>query len=286
MEKYVGRFAPSPTGDLHQGSLVCALASYLDARAHNGTWLIRIENIDPPREKENAIKNQLRILDILEMHSDEPILYQSHRLNAYGEALEYLKKQGKAYGCCCTRKSIEEEQKKKGLDPHVYPGTCRKGLNGHVARSWRFWVPTGVINFKDRWDGKVFSQNLETEVGDFVLKRADGLWAYQLAVVVDDAFQGITHIVRGADLLDNTPRQIALQNALNVPTPKYMHVPLVLAADGLKLSKQNGATPLREDELDKELIQAWNHLGFESFSFDGFPDFYRKAIPLWRSRFL
>lgn len=286
MEKYVGRFAPSPTGDLHQGSLVCALASYLDARAHNGTWLIRIENIDPPREKAGAIQNQLRILDLLQMHSDEPILYQSNRLDAYNEALEYLKKQGKAYSCCCTRKSIEEAQKQKGLDPHVYPGTCRNGLRGHAVRSWRFLVPKGVTTFRDRWDDSDFSQNLEEEVGDFVLKRADGLWAYQLAVVVDDAYQGVTHIVRGADLLDNTPRQIALQNALNVPTPKYMHVPLVLAEDGLKLSKQNGATPIREDDLAKALVKAWKHLGFESFSFDSFQDFYRKAIPLWRNRFL
>ncbi len=286
MEKYVGRFAPSPTGDLHQGSLVCALASYLDARAHQGTWLIRIENIDPPREKEGAIRNQLRILDILEMHSDKPILYQSNRLDAYSEALEYLKKQGKAYGCCCTRKSIEEAQKEKGLNPHVYPGTCRNGLKGHAVRSWRFLVPKGTTAFTDRWNGTVFSQNLEEDVGDFVLKRADGLWAYQLAVVVDDAFQGVTHIVRGADLLDNTPRQIALQEALNYTTPKYMHLPLVLAEDGLKLSKQNGATPLKENELDKALIKAWNHLGFESFPFTGFQDFYRKAISLWRKRFL
>lgn len=286
MEKYVGRFAPSPTGDLHQGSLVCALASYLDARAHNGTWLVRIENIDPPREKAGAIHHQLRILDLLQMHSDEPILYQSNRLDAYSEALEYLKKQGKAYGCCCTRKSIEEAQKKKGLNPHVYPGTCRNGLSGQAVRSWRFLVPKGVTTFRDRWDGTDFSQNLEKEVGDFVLKRADGLWAYQLAVVVDDAYQGVTHIVRGADLLDNTPRQIALQNALNVPTPKYMHIPLVLAEDGLKLSKQNGATPLKENELDRALISAWNHLGFESFPFDSFQDFYRKAIPIWKNRFL
>ncbi len=219
---YRGRFAPSPTGPLHFGSLVSALASWLDARAHGGAWLVRIEDIDGPRTVPGAAEDILSTLERFGMRADEPPVWQSHRFARYQEALEQLQADGLVYACGCTRKEIADSL----LHAHArnttlaYPGTCRNGLNGKPARAWRLRVPDGdaaVITFEDRWQGSQ-TQNLATEVGDFVLRRADDQWAYQLAVVVDDADAGITHVVRGADLMDSTARQIYLQRCLGVPT--------------------------------------------------------------------
>ena len=284
MTHYIGRFAPSPTGALHLGSLACLLASYVDAKAHRGSWFVRIEDIDPPREPPAAAEKILQVIDALKLKSDFPVLFQSTRSSAYQEALQSLIAQGLAYGCACSRKNIEQATLSMGLPKGVYPGTCRSGTKGKPVRAWRFRLPKGQIGFEDRLKG-CFSQDVEREVGDFVLKRADGLWAYQLAVVVDDAFSGVTHVVRGEDLLDNTPRQIALQRSLGVKTPQYMHIPLVLNKEGQKLSKQNGATPVDSACIEKEVCAAWAHLGFEPFEFDRLEDFYRQAVKRWHQRF-
>jgi len=247
-ESYRGRFAPSPTGPLHAGSLVAALASWLDARAHGGQWLVRIEDVDHPRCVPGADHEILRQLAACGLLPDEAPLWQSHREALYRDAIDALVREGRAYPCACSRKDIELALRAQGLErPRhgelVYPGTCRGGLHGREARAWRLRVPEGVVPWTDRRLG-VRLQDVAHEVGDFVLRRADGLYAYQLAVVVDDAEQRITHVVRGEDLADNTPRQILLQRALGLPTPSYLHTPLVLAANGEKLSKQNGAAAL------------------------------------------
>ncbi len=281
MKKYIGRFAPSPTGKLHAGSLACALASYVDARAHDGIWLIRVEDIDPPREPSWAARHQLDTLASFGMVSDLPVLYQSTRTQAYAEALETLKCKGLVFGCNCSRKSISEACEALGLPPNVYPGTCRNKNLTQSVRAWRFRVSDDPVEFNDRLFGRQV-QNLEREVGDFVLKRADGFWAYQLAVTVDDAHQGVTHIVRGEDLLDNTPRQIAIQRAMGVATPSYLHIPLVRNELGQKLSKQSGALELDAENLDEELLRAWRHLGFEAPRFDSLDSFYNQAIDSWR----
>ena len=251
-EGYRGRFAPSPTGPLHAGSLVAALASWLDARAHGGAWIVRIEDVDLPRCVPGADRLILDQLAACGLVSDEAVVWQSQRGDRYQAALDRLIAQGAAYPCGCSRKDIEATLASQGLhgERHkaaVYPGTCRPdrgGLNGKPARAWRFKVPEhSDITWTDAAQGQQH-QNVGHDVGDFVLRRADGLWAYQLAVVVDDAEQGITHVVRGQDLLDNTPRQMLLQQALGLPQPSYRHTPLVLGANGEKLSKQNGAKAL------------------------------------------
>jgi glutamyl-Q tRNA(Asp) synthetase len=254
--RYIGRFAPSPTGPLHAGSLVAALASWLDARAHGGQWLVRIEDVDTPRCIPGADQLILQQLATCGLVPDASVMWQSQRNDAYQAALDALITKGWAYPCGCSRKEIEDAQALMGhtRERHtaaVYPGTCRDGLNGKAARAWRLNVRrviddlnlTTPLTWHDRVLGNQ-QQDVATEVGDFVLRRADGLWAYQLTVVVDDAAQGITHIVRGADLTDNTARQIVLQRALGFPTPSYMHTPLVLGENGEKLSKQNGAEAL------------------------------------------
>lgn len=235
---YIGRFAPSPTGPLHAGSLVAALASYLDAKAHGGTWLIRIEDVDAPRCIKGADLVILQQLAAMGLTPDEPPVYQSQRSHLYQAALDQLIANKQVFPCSCSRKDVAAAIAKANplaKPKHgelVYPGTCRQGMTQqlapHAQPAWRF----------------ITSGDVKNHIGDFVLKRADGCFTYQLAVVVDDALQGITHVVRGADLLDNTPRQIALQQAFGYPTPHYLHTPLVLAADGEKLSKQNGATAL------------------------------------------
>ncbi len=248
---YRGRFAPSPTGPLHAGSLVAALASWLDARAHGGAWLVRIEDVDTPRCVPGADRLILEQLAACGLVSDEPVCWQSTRGTHYQAALDRLIAQGDAYPCACSRKDIEAALHAAGRhrERHhaaVYPGTCRPergGLQGKAARAWRLQVDPGEMHWQDRRLGAQ-QQDVAAEVGDFVLRRADGLWAYQLAVVVDDAAQGITHVVRGEDLADNTPRQILLQRALGLPTPSYLHTPLVRDASGEKLSKQNGAKAL------------------------------------------
>ena len=269
---YVGRFAPSPTGPLHAGSLVAALASWLDARAHpGGHWLVRLEDVDTPRCVPGADQLILAQLAACGLHSDTPPWWQSQRSAAYAQALERLRQRGLTYPCACSRKDIAAAHAALGqvAQRHMqlpYPGTCRTGLSpGRSAKAWRFnttkscskqalahtsqalkapyLIAKNALCWQDRRLG-VQQQDVVQCVGDFVLRRADGLWAYQLAVVVDDAAQGITHVVRGEDLADNTPRQMLLQNALGVPTPHYLHTPLVRGADGEKLSKQHGAAPL------------------------------------------
>jgi len=251
---YRGRFAPSPTGPLHAGSLVAALASWLDARAHGGVWLVRIEDVDTPRCVAGADVEILAQLAACGLVPDEAPVWQSARSGLYEPALLRLTDAGWVYPCGCTRSDIEGALRQRGTPrPRhaelVYPGTCRDGLHGKPARALRMRTSLGSphsevpIEWHDRRLGQQ-RQQLAEAVGDFVLQRADGLWAYQLAVVVDDAQQGITHIVRGADLADNTPRQIHLQRALGLPLPQYLHTPLVLGADGAKLSKQNGARAL------------------------------------------
>ncbi len=246
---YVGRFAPSPTGPLHAGSLVAALASWLDARAHQGRWLVRIEDVDRPRCVSGATERILSQLADVGLLPDATPLHQSGRDVPYLAALDRLSAAGLSYPCGCSRKDIESAWHARGQtrarhDEWIYPGTCRSGLHGKPARAWRLRT-AGVpaIDWTDRRLGPQ-RQWVEAEVGDFVLRRADGLWAYQLAVVVDDADQGVTDVVRGEDLADNTARQILLQRALGLPTPRYLHTPLVLGANGEKLSKQNGAAPL------------------------------------------
>ncbi len=251
---YTGRFAPSPTGPLHAGSLVAALASWLHARAHNGRWLVRIEDVDTPRCVPGADTLLLAQLATCGLTSDAPVVWQSQRGALYQAALEQLIAQGKAYPCASSRKDIEAALLARGLprERHQaapYPGTCRPehgGLHGRTGRGWRFHVGQGEaarVSWQDEMAGTQV-QAVDEVVGDFVLQRADGLWAYQLAVVVDDAAQGITHVVRGQDLADNTPRQMLLQRALGLPTPAYLHTPLVRDARGDKLSKQHGAPPL------------------------------------------
>lgn len=263
---YRGRFAPSPTGPLHAGSLVAALASWLDAKAQRGKWLVRIEDIDPPRCAVGADGWILKQLADCGLHPDSPPVWQSQRSPLYVTALEQLKKTGACYPCSCTRKQITDRLNAQGVPPSrhhiaVYPGTCRpkSPLAVHPASvtpplaererpvAWRFQTQQHAhFDWQDRRLGSQ-QQRVATEVGDFVLKRADGLWAYQLAVVVDDAEQGITDVVRGEDLADNTARQIALQQALGLPTPRYLHLPLVRDAGGEKLSKQHGAMAVQTD---------------------------------------
>jgi glutamyl-Q tRNA(Asp) synthetase len=265
---YVGRFAPSPTGPLHAGSVAAALASWLDARAHGGRWLLRIEDIDPPREQPGATASILDTLSRLGLHADDEPVRQSTRGDLYDAALHTLRERGLAYPCACTRREIADSQLRAGqtVARHgelVYPGTCRDGLPpGREPRAWRLRVPAGAVVLHDRLLGER-TQDVAEEVGDFVLRRADGLWAYQLAVVVDDAAQGITHVVRGADLAGSTARQIVLARALGVPSPKWMHVPVVTGEDGDKLSKQNGATAIEADRPLPVLQAAMRHLGFE-----------------------
>jgi glutamyl-Q tRNA(Asp) synthetase len=280
---YRGRFAPSPTGPLHVGSLVAALASWLDARAHAGVWLVRVEDLDPPREVAGAARDILATLRRFGFESDEPVVYQSARDLLYAAALERLRAAGLIYGCACSRKDIEEAGRMRGLAAGVYPGTCRAGTHGRPVRAQRVRVPEETIAFDDRACGR-YVEHLGRSVGDFVMQRADGLWAYQLAVVVDDAGQRITDVVRGADLIDNTPRQIYLQRALGLPTPRYLHVPVVRNERGEKLSKQTGARALDADDVKGELERAWRHLGFERLGADTQAAFLRRATDLWRQR--
>jgi glutamyl-Q tRNA(Asp) synthetase len=249
---YRGRFAPSPTGPLHAGSLVAALASWLDARAHGGRWLVRIEDVDRERCRPAYETLILQQLQQCGLQTDEAPWRQSTREDCYADALRALTHAGHAYPCGCTRRDIADALAAQGLrhqrhGERVYPGTCRHGLQGRPARAWRLRSDEAGVPVTLAWHDRRLGpqrQNVTAEVGDFVLRRADGLTSYQLAVVVDDGAQGITHVVRGEDLADNTPRQLLLQRRLGLPAPVYLHTPLVLAADGQKLSKQNGAAAL------------------------------------------
>ncbi len=237
---YVGRFAPSPTGSLHFGSLVAAVASFLDARSHNGTWLIRIDDLDPPREVPGAADAILHTLENFHLFWDDEVLYQSARTDAYEAALAQLDERGYLFPCACSRREIADSAL-IGVEGPIYPGTCRNGLPaGRSPRAVRVRVDDRRIDFHDRLQG-AFSFDIQQVFGDFVVKRVGGMTAYQLAVVVDDAAQQVTHVVRGSDLLVSTPRQIYLQQLLDLPTPEYLHCPVAISADGEKLSKQTQA---------------------------------------------
>jgi glutamyl-Q tRNA(Asp) synthetase len=258
---YRGRFAPSPTGPLHFGSLVAAVASWADARARGGEWLVRMEDLDPPREVPGAADGILRTLEALGLEPDGPVVRQSGRGDAYRAALDRLRDRGVLFACGCTRREIADSGLPGSDGGIVYPGTCRDGPPpGRTAYALRARVDDAVIAFVDAIQGEV-RQDLAHEVGDFVLLRADGLFAYQLAVVVDDAAQGITDVVRGADLLDSTPRQIFLQRALDLPTPRYLHLPVATNAAGEKLSKQTGAPALDGSRPGAALVAALRFLG-------------------------
>jgi glutamyl-Q tRNA(Asp) synthetase len=284
---YVGRFAPSPSGPLHIGSLVAALASHLDARIHNGSWLVRIEDVDQARTAAGAEQAIMSVLTACRMHSDGPVLRQSERGAAYEAAFARLS--GHTFACGCTRREIADSRIGVAADgADVYPGTCRHGLPaGKTARAWRVRVPDAndparLIRFTDRLAGEV-SQDLAAEVGDFVLRRADGFWAYQLSVVVDDAEQGVTHVVRGTDLLDSTGRQIYLQRLLGMATPDYLHVPVVLAGTGEKLSKQTGAVAIDAGHPLQALQTAAGHLGL-TLQADTLERFWELAPAAWGRR--
>ena len=259
---YRGRFAPSPTGPLHFGSLIAAVASFLDARSMNGKWLVRMEDVDASRNVPGAAEDILATLAAFGFEWDGPVLWQSTRGEAYAEALEGLKSAGLAFGCCCSRKDIADLTRQAAIDGGlVYPGSCRHGMQaGRLARAWRLRVDASQTLFEDRLQGWI-AQQLERDVGDFVLLRADGLFAYQLAVTVDDHFQGISHIVRGADLLDSTPRQIWLQRCLGYTTPSYAHLPVASNAAGEKLSKQTLAPALEIGRASALLVNALRFLG-------------------------
>jgi glutamyl-Q tRNA(Asp) synthetase len=255
-----GRFAPSPTGPLHFGSLVAALASWLDARAANGRWLVRMEDLDQPRVQPGAADEILRALERLGLEWDGEVQYQSRRAALYQAALEQIR--AHSYWCCCTRREIADSSLGLASDgAAIYPGTCRRGLPpGKPPRALRLRVDASTIGFVDRVQGRR-EQVLSRDVGDFVLYRADGQFAYQLAVVVDDAAQGVTDVVRGADLIDSTARQIFLQHLLGLPTPRYLHVPVAVNTAGEKLSKQTGAEPLDLSRPEQELRRALAFLG-------------------------
>ena len=256
---HIGRFAPSPTGPLHFGSLVAAIGSYLDAKHHRGKWLVRIEDLDTPRTVSGAASNILGMLEAYGLHWDGDVIYQSRGTAAYEETFHRLKDAGAVYPCACSRKEIADSALQRGGEL-VYPGTCRNGIaQGKEARAWRVRVNDTRIAFNDRVQGNI-AQNLATEVGDFVVLRADGLFAYQLAVVVDDAAQGITDVVRGADLLYSTPRQIYLQQLLDLPTPAYMHLPVAVNAQGEKLSKQTLAQPVKRHDAVATIYAALTFL--------------------------
>ena len=256
---YVGRFAPSPSGPLHFGSLVAALASWLDARAVRGRWLLRIEDLDAPRQQSGAAGEILRALERLGLTWDGPVVYQSLRAPAYEAALRELQRH--TYWCGCTRREIADSASGPARDgAQIYPGTCRRGLPpGRLGRALRVRA-AGQIAFEDRVQGRQ-TQLLEHAVGDFVVFRADGQFAYQLAVVVDDAQQGVTDVVRGADLLDSTARQLHLQRLLRLPAPRYLHVPVAVNGAGEKLSKQSGAPALDLSRPERLIREALAFLG-------------------------
>ncbi|APC17474.1 tRNA glutamyl-Q(34) synthetase GluQRS [Pseudomonas frederiksbergensis] len=250
---YIGRFAPTPSGHLHFGSLVAALASYLDARSVGGRWLLRMEDLDPPREEPGAQAAILKALESYGFEWDGEMVCQSDRHDAYAQVLNQLFNHGLAYACTCSRKK---------LAPYhgIYPGLCRNAGHASEDAAIRLRVPELEYHFTDRVQGE-YRQHLGREVGDFVIRRRDGLYAYQLAVVLDDAWQGITDIVRGADLLDSTPRQLYLQELLGLPQPRYLHLPLITQPDGNKLGKSYRSPPLTEDQATPLLLRALRALG-------------------------
>ncbi|TQV65480.1 MAG: tRNA glutamyl-Q(34) synthetase GluQRS [Halothiobacillaceae bacterium] len=258
---YIGRFAPTPSGPLHFGSLIAALASFLDARASGGRWLVRIEDLDPPRCMPGASDMILRQLEAHGLGWDGKVVHQSARTEAYREALEQLRGLALAYPCTCSRSAIRASASRMGREGPIDPGTCRtRHLKPGHPHAMRLDTRGAVAAFEDRLHGLI-QQDIAHELGDFVIWRVEDLAAYHLAVVVDDAWQGVTDVVRGSDLLDSTPRQVWLQGILGLPQPRHMHLPLALAANGQKLSKQNLAPPLSMTQPTGQLIEALRFLG-------------------------
>lgn len=279
---YRGRFAPTPSGPLHFGSLVAALGSHLEARVREGEWLVRIEDVDPPRVVAGAADDILRTLEAFGFEWDGPVMYQSQRGAAYRDGLERLLGQDRVYPCTCSRRQLAA-QARRGVDGPVYPGACRARRPGAVPAALRLRVPQGRIVFEDTLLGRI-ACDVAAECGDFVLRRADGVWTYQLAVVIDDAEQGITHVVRGADLLASTPRQIMLQRLLDLPTPAYLHLPVVLDPQGDKLSKQTLAEPVDARNPLPALLAAFTFLGMPADRSVGtVAEFWAMARSLWSS---
>lgn len=257
---YRGRFAPSPTGPLHFGSLVAALGSYCEARSRGGEWLLRMEDLDAPRVEPGAADKILRTLAACGMEWDGTVVWQSNRSGAYHAALHELRQHGLVYPCACSRREIADSAA-AGIEGHVYPGTCRAGLPPRrKARALRIDTHGAEVRFTDAAQGTI-TQQLEADIGDFVLYRADRVFAYQLAVVIDDAEQGVTHVVRGADLLASTPRQIYLQTLLGLPRPYYLHLPVAVDDHGRKLSKQTRAIGIVHEQAASAIIAALRFLG-------------------------
>ena len=282
---YVGRFAPTPSGPLHLGSLVTAMASWLDARAVEGVWLVRIEDLDTPRNVPGADQEIIATLATFGMVADKPVTWQSQSLPDYWHALEKLEAQELVYRCTCTRREIAESPLLTG-GIAIYPGTCRtrsKAPESQARGAWRVKVADQEICFEDRYRGQM-CQHLGRAVGDFVLRRADGTVTYQLAVVVDDAKHGITHVVRGADLIDSTPRQVYLQSKLALPPVRYWHVPVVQNQQGEKLSKQTGASALNRSSPLLELRHAAQHLGLGVIDENSVDRFWQQALLRFREQ--
>ena len=281
---YIGRYAPSPTGPLHFGSLVAAVGSYLDARTRGGRWLLRMEDLDPPREIPGAADGILKTLEAFGFEWDGAVLYQSQRQATYAEAAAALLEAGATFPCACSRKEIADSGV-HGLEGPIYPGTCRHGLLvGREARALRLKAPDRAITFEDGLQGSV-SQNLARDIGDFIIRRADGVHAYQLAVVVDDAFQGVNQVVRGADLLLSTPRQLWLQELLDLAHPSYLHLPVAVNPAGEKLSKQTHARPVSDTEPGPGLWAALVYLRQrppEALRNASIEEIWAWAIPHWR----
>ncbi len=283
MTRYRGRFAPSPTGPLHFGSLVAAAGSFLEARARGGEWLVRMEDLDPPRVVAGAADDILRTLEACGMQWDGGIVRQSARSEAYHGAVHRLRQQGLVYPCACSRREIADSAI-AGIEGPVYPGTCRAGLPaGKTARALRLSTRGATVAFDDAIQGRI-AHDLEKDFGDFVLLRADDVYAYQLAVVVDDAGQGITDVVRGADLLGSTPRQVYLQQLLEFPQPRYAHLPVAVNASGEKLSKQTFAAPVDAAQPVPALVAALDFLGQRpprELAQAGIKEFWDWALQNW-----
>lgn len=283
-KRYRGRFAPSPTGPLHFGSLVAAVGSCLEARAAGGEWLLRMEDADEPRTMPGAADAILRTLEEMGFVWDGEVVFQSRRKALYQAAFERLRLAGAVFACACTRREVADSALGPDGAPR-YPGTCRNGRPpGREARAWRLQVEPGLVCFDDALQGRI-CQDLAAEVGDFVVRRADGLYAYQLAVVVDDADQGITHVVRGADLIDSTPRQICLQQHLGLAQPSYLHLPAAVNAAGEKLSKQTRARPVGGARPQKALVDALAFLGQQppaGLADAKLDDVWRWAVANWK----
>ncbi|WP_438970841.1 tRNA glutamyl-Q(34) synthetase GluQRS [Methylophaga sp.] len=281
---YVGRFAPSPTGPLHFGSLVAAVASYLDARSNEGSWLIRMEDLDKPREMPGAADDILRTLTAFGFEWDGEVVYQSQRYEAYQASLDKLISRDRVYTCSCSRREIAAIAH-AGIEGPVYPGTCRSGMRQtEKAQAWRIKASASHVIFNDFFQGNIDHQ-MKLDIGDFILKRADGLFAYQLAVVVDDAETGITNVVRGVDLLNSTSRHILLQYLLTLPSPQYAHIPVVTNAQGKKLSKQTHAEPVHVKHAGHYLIDAFHFLGIDTSYYsasESLPALWKQAVKDWR----